>query len=98
MAGHEEQDVGGRGAAGIAQWLQVRHDVQGAPLVDQAGVESCYQVADQQDWCRSSAPHFQIGQRYPFEGQGVDYSQFDKDFWKDAADSPQKIMQKGNTG
>lgn len=48
MAGHEEEDVWQRGAGGaadVAPRLQVAHDVQGASLVDQAGVQSCCQVA-----------------------------------------------------
>lgn len=41
MAGHEEQDVGGLSPAGVTQCVKVRHDIQCASLMDQAGVESC---------------------------------------------------------
>lgn len=71
VAGHEEQDVGGLRPAGVTQCVKVRHDIQGASLVDQASVESCRKVADQQDRHRGSAPHFQIGQRYPCGRQAV---------------------------
>lgn len=37
VAGHEEQHV----AAAVTQCVKVRHDIHGASLVDQAGVESC---------------------------------------------------------
>lgn len=41
VAGHEEQDVSGLRPAGVTQCVKVRHDIQGASLVDQASVESC---------------------------------------------------------
>lgn len=67
VAGHEEKDVGllrPGDAAGVTQRVKVRHDVQGASLMDQTGVQSRSQVARQQDQRGDSAPRFQIRQRY----------------------------------
>lgn len=43
------------------------HDIQSASLVDQTGVQSCNQVAEQQRECSCSSPRFQISQGDPTE-------------------------------
>lgn len=59
VTGHEEEDVwlGRAGdAVDVTQRSKVAHGVQGAALVDQAGVQTCSEVAHQQEECSSPPP------------------------------------------
>ena len=75
MTGHEEQDLragGARGAGGLTELLQMGHDVQCPPLVNQAGIERWEQVGHQQHPRRRPPPGLQVGQRHPFRPRGAD--------------------------
>ncbi|CAG5855535.1 unnamed protein product [Menidia menidia] len=61
-SGHEEEDVRLR-VADIAKRPNVAHHVQGASLVDQAGVQSQHQIGHQQSDGSRPTPRFEMGQR-----------------------------------
>lgn len=89
VTGHEEEDVwlqGAGDAVDVTKSLEVAHDVQGASLVDQAGVEACSEVAHQQEERSGPPPRFQTGQRYSCRKTRVKSRQWVAD--KDGREKP----------
>lgn len=61
VTGHEEEDVWlwrVGDALDVTKCLKMAHGVQSAPLVDQTGVETCSEVAHQQEGRSRPSPRF----------------------------------------
>lgn len=89
VTGHEEEDVwlqGAGDAVDVTKSLKAAHNVQGASLVDQAGVQARSQVAHQQEERSGPSPRFQTGQRYSCRKRRVKSHQWAVD--KDGREKP----------